>query len=155
MSCTMLFVLGYFWRVICMCDRPITLKKMYFLTMIENYVGVSRQTEFRAIHNKLFLRTEHKRYKTVLDMDVSGPRLGHVIWIWIICYHEDNDCDGDKIMTVIMKTMRWQAWQKCNQSHTDGRTDEAFHSLEPPRKADGRSDKSRRKCCPDIIGAFL
>jgi hypothetical protein len=42
-----------------------------------------------------------------------------------------------------------------SQRRTDGRTDEAFHSLEPPRKVDGRSDKSRRKYCPDIIGAFL
>ena len=106
-------------------------------------------------HNKVFLRTEYNRYKSVLDMDVSGPRLRHVIWIWIICYHEDNDCDDDT-MTVIMKTMKWQAWQSATRvTQTNGRTDEAFHSLEPPRKADGRSDKSRRKFCPDIIGAFL
>jgi hypothetical protein len=79
---------------------------MYFLNMTENYAAVSTQAEFRTIQNKLFLRTEYNRYKTVLDMDVSGPRLGHVILIWIICYHEDNDCDDDMIMAVIMRTMR-------------------------------------------------
>ena len=80
MSCRMLFVLGYCCHTInCMCDRPMTLKTMYFLNMAENYVGLSRHAEFRAIHNQLFLRTEYNRHKTVLDMDVSGPRLRHMI----------------------------------------------------------------------------
>ena len=141
MSCTMLFVLGYFWHIIsCTCDRHMTVKTMYCLTMTENYVGVSRQAEFRAIHNKLFLRTEYDIYKAVLDMGVSGPRMRHVIWIWIICYHEDKDCDDDmiKIMTVIMKTMRWQPWQKCNQSHTDGRTKHSSPWNLPVKRMEGQ-----------------
>jgi len=47
--------------------------------MTKNYVGVSRQAEFRTKHNTLFLRTDYNRYKTLLDMDVSWSRLGHVI----------------------------------------------------------------------------
>lgn len=95
-------------------------KQSSFLTMTESYVGGSSQADFRATH-KLFLRTENSRYKTVLDMYVSGTRIRHVIQTWSICYLEDKD--GDDMMTVIMKTTRWRAWRKCNQSHTDEQTE--------------------------------